>query len=93
MAAWATLFDSLITFETEFSAQSRLLVNGSNVSMAQSWLIEPIKSVGRICTSGQELPNFFHFRPTYAVFAQQLLSVNASAFRPRYAVFGGQVMP
>ena len=58
MAVSATLLDSRITSETEFSAQGRFLADGSNVGATQSELLELIKSVGRFCTFGQVMPDF-----------------------------------
>jgi hypothetical protein len=58
IAASAALFDFWITSETESSAQSRLLVDGSNVGATQSELLEPIKSVCGFCTFGQVMPDF-----------------------------------
>jgi hypothetical protein len=56
-------------------------------------LYKPVKSVEGFCTSGQVMPDFFHFQPGYAVLALLLLSLNAPAYRPSYAVFGGHLMP
>jgi hypothetical protein len=55
MATSATLFNSRIASETEFSAQSRFQADSSNVGTTRSELLEPIKSVGDFCTLGQDM--------------------------------------
>ena len=79
----------LAVFPIAFSCSNLALGSKSSQRLNAESALQADQIRQRILYFRPLYAQFMHFRPSYAVLAQPLLSLNTSGYRPNYAVFGG----